>query len=479
MTEESLPQKTSTWQNRLLAPIFISCILAACQPTPSGTSSGTPWPTLDLRGASTLCADLDSAWGSDWPRAIHDIEKAHAQSGQCDGVDAGQKLYPAYYNYGASLEARGNLDAALKAYRNALAVNPHGAEAALALRKHNVFTPVAPPACPSSQISAAQAAIQPYVPQIRGGFAVASGSAFVLNGKLFHVRGINYYPARAPWRRFLTDSNVDAVGKDFDLIRAAGFNTLRIFLDYDVLFDCPGGDAAPKADAFARLDGIIVQAARHGFHLIVTLNDLPDLTAQPLYLAPETAAARTRYIVTRYAAEAAILAWDVRNEGDLDYTRSDFPASVVFDWLASTVALVHRSDPNHLTTAGWAQDGLSTARVVDVVSFHHYGDALSLGLKIAGLKSGITKPILVEELGYSTFGGDEAQQATTLQEAVSTAEAAGAGWLIWTAFDFPPDATCTPPNCPDPESGEHHFGLWHSDGSPKPAVAAIKALIGS
>jgi len=121
----------------------------------------------------------------------------------------------------------------------------------------------------------------------------------------------------------------------------------------------------------------------------------------------------------------------------------------------------------------------SVPNVVDVVSVHHYADALSLRQRLDGLKSGTSKPILVEEVGYSTFGVDEAQQASLLHDAINVAESDGAaGWLVWTAFDFSADTTCTPPNCPDPESGEHHFGLWHIDGSPKLAVATIKALTG-
>ena len=50
------------------------------------------------------------------------------------------------------------------------------------------------------------------------------------------------------------------------------------------------------------------RSAERGFHLIVTLNDLPDLTIRPLYLNPGVAAAQTAYIVSRYRDEPAILA---------------------------------------------------------------------------------------------------------------------------------------------------------------------------
>src|SRR5207249_4109765 len=106
------------------------------------------------------------------------------------------------------------------------------------------------------------------------------------------------------------------------------------------LFDCPGSGAVPRPDAFARLDAIIKLAAERGFHLIVTLNDLPDLTIRPLYLQPDVAAAQTAYVVSRYRDESAILAWDVRNEGDIDYTRGSAPSTTVLDWLAKTAAQI-------------------------------------------------------------------------------------------------------------------------------------------
>ena len=51
-----------------------------------------------------------------------------------------------------------------------------------------------------------------------------------------------------------------------------------------------------------------------------------------------------------------------------------------------------------------------------------------------------------------------------------------AGWLVWTAFDFSTDVTCLPPACPSTDNGEHHFGLWHADYTPKPAVEMLRAF---
>src|SRR5450432_2205850 len=112
-----------------LCVVLLSLILAACT---SANPAATLWPTPDLRDSQTLCAELNAAWGNDWPRTIADLEKLREQNGQCDGTDPAPKLYPAYYNYGAYLDAHGDTLNANKAYQNALVINPNGIEAAQA-----------------------------------------------------------------------------------------------------------------------------------------------------------------------------------------------------------------------------------------------------------------------------------------------------------------------------------------------------------
>ena len=143
-----------------------------------------------------------------------------------------------------------------------------------------------------------------------------------------------------------------------------------------------------------------------------------------------------------------------------------------------TAADVRALDANHPITAGWLRDEAATLPYVDFVSFHHWDDALRLRLRVAQLASETTKPILLEEVGYSTYRLDEAQQAQFMRDALQAAEFDGVvGWLIWTAFDFPLDATCLPPECPSLDNLEHHFGLWRTDYTPKPALTSVRVLM--
>jgi hypothetical protein len=315
-----------------------------------------------------------------------------------------------------------------------------------------------------------------------GGAFITLGSAgFLLNDKPFVVRGVNYYPALTPWQRF-PGTDLAVVEHDFTLLRQAHVNTIRLFVRYDPLFTCPGYDAVPDPAALNWLDAVIRLASAHGFRVILTLNHLPDLRTQPLYTGYTLP--QTEYLVSRYRDEPAILAWDLRDSGDADYTPfDDSPAPAtraqVLDWLARTAAAVRQIDPNHLITAGWAKDSEGTIPLVDFVSFQHYGDEKALRRRIAELRGYTDKPLLLIAFGFSTFAASEIDQARGLRAVAEAAEVDHlAGWLVWTMYDFPTNVTCWPEPCASLDDARHHYGLWNADGSRKLAADALDLLAG-
>lgn len=323
--------------------------------------------------------------------------------------------------------------------------------------------------------------LAPYTPSVFDTFITLHEGRFYEGDTVYTPRGLNYYPARYPWRRFLTQADLEIVNNELALLRATGFNSLRIFLWNEALFICPNSHAIPNPDTFARLDAIIQSAAGQGFRLIVTLNDLPDLTVTPLYTNPAHLQEQTRFIIERYRDEPAILAWDLRNEGDIDYGSNaalsfgaKFAPEQVLEWLRQTSTFIRDLDSNHLITAGWLHDSPSTAPYVDFISFHHWDDASRLRECIADIRAETDKPILLEEFGFSTFRVSPEEQARLITEVAQTAEAENLlGWLIWSAFDFPLGATCIEPACPSLDNAEHHFGLWYADYTPKPVIELL------
>jgi hypothetical protein len=460
------------------ALISVSGAYSATQARPVPTAP----PTLSANTEQTInqfCAEIGTAWqSSDWPRVIQGLQAVRVLDGQCSDQNSAAKLYSAYYNYGAALESTGDLSDAFAAYRQALIYNPDGREATLALIRNNALTPEPLPTCSSQQIADTQAALPPYRPAGAGGFVKASGSGFTLDEMPFVIRGVNYYPPQAPWRHFLIDSTPDEFTHDLNLIQSAGLNAIRIFLWYGGLFACPGSGIVPNVAAFARLDSLFHAAAEHGLRVLVTLNDLPDLFQHPLYTEADLPAVQTDFIVMRYLNEPAILAWDLRNEGDIDYIRGYAHRSDVSAWLDRMSVDVRAHDPNHLITAGWEEDSGVTVEDVDFVSFHHWTTADALHSRVVALRAVTKKPIVVEEIGYSAATAGETNQADYLKDALQTAEADQVGgWIVWQAFDTLPQWACNPPDCPGADSAEYHFGLWRTDGSPKPAAQAVQFVI--
>jgi Dolichyl-phosphate-mannose-protein mannosyltransferase/Cellulase (glycosyl hydrolase family 5) len=333
--------------------------------------------------------------------------------------------------------------------------------------------------CSPEAVQIARDNLPAYTPSAVADFVTLHDGGFFIGDMLYSVRGVNYYPAHYPWRRFLTQTDSETVKMELTLLRATGFNTLRIFLWNEALFACPNTNAAPVREAFLRLDDIIYTAAGQGFRLIVTLNDLADPAM--LYTNPSSLQEQTQFIVDRYRGEAAIMAWDLRNEGDIDYGSNNggsgaVPREAVLSWLASYSAFVRGEDSHHLITAGWLYDNEATADDVDFISIHHWMDTIQLETRVAAIRTQSDKPILLEEFGYSTFRVTPDQQSTMLLATIQTSSSTHLlGWLIWTAFDFPLDATCIPPACPSTDNAEHHFGLWNSDYMAKPVVQALLA----
>jgi len=465
----------------ILAILPLLALMTACAPNPpanrSGLQAATPVPTLNTTDPEALCSAVETAWDSDWPTAIRALEALKTLQAACDdATPAEQRLYTAYYAYGMLLEQRNRRDEAIQAYESALLENPSGAEAADALRRLNVYTPAPPEGCDPDEVSRALAAVPNYTPSA-GSFVGIEGQHLVLDGKVFPVYGVNYYPRDTPWRRFLTETRIESVNPELELIQGAGINTLRIFVWHEPLFTCPGNGAVPAAETFARLDAIIQAAAARGFRLIVTLNDLPDLSVYPLYDSPRHVVEQMAYIVRRYRDEPAILAWDLRNAGDLDYLEGAFERAAVLEWLTRTAILVRRADPNHLITASWRREAEASIPAVDFVSFQHFDDVGWLRQRIAELRAQTDKPILLSAVGYSTFQMDDIAQRDALQQALDAAKNNDlAGWVVWTAFDYPLTVTCTEPDCPSADSADHHFGLWNTSYFPKLSVDVIQLM---
>ena len=456
-------------------------------PTPAPTETVTGMGGLTPVSTETVvepapvesivsCADIDVNWGNNWPAVLDALEQLIAANQSCGEQSLLSQKYAAHFNYAVSLENDGDLDTAIAQYQAALVTDPTRTEALDALVRLDALPEPTPPACLSTMPPNPDPA--PVEAPDVSLFVTAQGDQLQLSGQPFKVKGVNYYPRHAPWHHFLEEADPLEMAAELDVIQQAGFNTIRVFLRYEPLFTCRPEDAIPNEATFAEVDALFQLAHERGLKMIVTLNDLPDLTFRPLYTDWPHYDAQTVYIVRRYRNELGILAWDLRNEGDLDYgvrpgDTSRFSQDEVLAWLAHISQLVRDNDPYHLITAGWWGDPTVTSPYVDILSFHHWSEADELRARIDDYRQRNDKPLMLQEVGYHSWAEapqgqrDGAGQADILGRVVGVAEERGiSGWVVWTAFDFvPPDG--------QPATYEHFFGLWRVDLAPKPALRSL------
>jgi hypothetical protein len=425
---------------------------------------------------AATCADIDANWGQNWPAVLDTLAQLVAADQSCGEEPLLSKKYAAHYIFGVALEEKDEVEPAITQYQAALSIDPQRKEALDALFRLKALPKPTPPACLST--SPPQPDPAPVATPDTSQFITVQGDQLRLNGQPFKVKGVNYYPRHAPWQRFLTEANPTEMAEELDLIKQAGFNTLRVFLWYEPLFTCQPEDAIPNETAFAMVDKLFELAGERDLKLIMTLNDLPDLIFRPLYTDFAHYDNQTVYIVRRYRNEPSLLAWDVRNEGDINHGAQSaddakFSQGEVIDWLAHISPIVRDNDPHHLVTAGWWGDPLVTEPYVDILSFHHWTDAQELETRLKTYQQKSDKPLMLQEVGYHGWAEspdeprNEQEQADRLGSVISAAEAEQlSGWIIWTAFDFVPSSG-HPPN------EEHFFGVWRTDLSPKPALEAL------
>lgn len=332
--------------------------------------------------------------------------------------------------------------------------------------------PTSPPrTCTDDEIAARLRAVPAFRPAA-GRFAVIVGQGFVVGAEPFPVRGFTY----APQAGDIFAGDLLAIEADLLRLRALGITTLRFFVPYGPLFTCAGHGAVPSAEAVARLDAVIALIGAYGLRAIPVLHHGAGTPSAPLYTTPGDTQAQTAFLVSRYRAEPAILAWDLRDAGDADY--GVYSREVVLDWLSRSAAAVRALDPRHPITAGWGTAPEDTIPFVDLVGLHHFGGAADLRQRVAGLRALTAKPLLLIAFGVSTQQVNETAQASTLRAVIRAAEGDRlAGWLLWTVYDGPPDPACGAAPCQASAEISAAFGLWRADGSPKPAVEVLAGVL--
>lgn len=341
--------------------------------------------------------------------------------------------------------------------------------------------------------------------------------------------GINYLPPEAGMA-WLRPYDPAATRAHFRRAAGAGFDSVRVFLPWD---DAQPAAGSVDAGILGHLVDTADAAGEAGIELIVTLftghmsgvNWIPAWATGPgardrrfrvvaggrvrpaeeglrnWYADPEVTAAQE--LLARSAARAlaghpAIWAWDLGNENSNCTIPPDRAAGEA--WLERMTGAIRTADPGRPITIGTHMEDLEedrclgpaeAARHCDFVCMHGYPIYAAwaegptdhrllpfLALLTRWLAEGAD--VVFEEFGLPTAPTpepppplvSEAAAAAYTARSLDALRAAGCtGALLWCFSDYDPALYDRPPL--DLAAHERSFGLWRSDGSPKPALAEV------
>ncbi|GLR19083.1 glycoside hydrolase family 2 TIM barrel-domain containing protein [Portibacter lacus] len=294
-----------------------------------------------------------------------------------------------------------------------------------------------------------------------------------INTDTINLKGINYYPQETPWDMFGDRFDKDLLLKDFMLIKEAGLNSIRIFIQYNDF-----GKAEVNPDKLAKLKIALDAAEETRLKVVVTLFDFYGDYSVLDWTLNERHAEK---IVSTFKDHKAIIAWDIKNEPNLDFENRG--EENVIAWLDNMIDLVKSVDSIHPVTIGWSniESGTILKDKVDIISFHYYENLEDLDASIAVLKAAIpNKPIVLQEFGISNysgfwkpFGSSEEDQANYHQKIQEIIAANGLQFMSWTLYDFTEIPKEVVGRLPWRKETQKHFGFINKHGERKASYKYI------
>lgn len=291
-----------------------------------------------------------------------------------------------------------------------------------------------------------------------------------------HIKGINYYPKDTPWNMFGNTFNKDTIINDFKIIKEAGLNAVRIFIQYEDF-----GKAAVKKDKLDKLKQTLNIATANNLKVVVTLFDFyGNYSVLDWTLNQQHAA----IIVAAIKDNEAILAWDIKNEPNLDFkTRGK---EMVISWLDNMITLVKSIDTKHPVTIGWSNTKSATIlkEKVDFISFHYYEALADLTSSVKSLRKEVpNKPLVMQEFGISSysgfwkpFGSSDEDQANYHKKAQELIDSNNLQFMSWTLYDFDNVPKSVVGKLPWRVNPQKKFGFINKKGKKKPSFKFIAPI---
>ena len=287
------------------------------------------------------------------------------------------------------------------------------------------------------------------------------------------IKGINYYPQKHPWDMYGTNFDPSIIADDFKRIKAIGLNTVRLFVPFEAF-----GTFETEPTKVDQLKQTLDLAEKNDLKTIITLFDfygdysLRDWTRTHRH---------AEKIVMALKDHKAVLAWDIKNEPDLDFeTRGK---TQVMAWLQQMLVEVKRCDRKHPVTIGWssAEAAKNLTEEIDFVSFHFYKEPSQFKEAFSKLRAHVPdKPIVLQEFGYSSYDGfwnaylgSEADQAEYFTKMLELVASEAVPYLFWTLYDFEAVPNAVVGSLPWRKAQQKHFGLFDTENRQKKAYQSL------
>jgi hypothetical protein len=288
-----------------------------------------------------------------------------------------------------------------------------------------------------------------------------------------NIKGINYYPQANPWNMFGDSFSKDTISKDFKIIKNAGLNSVRLFVQYEDF-----GKSDIDTNKLKQLKQTLDVANKHNLKVVLTLFDFYGDYDVMSWTLNQRHAER---IVNALKDHKALLAWDIKNEPNLDFD-SRGKANVIA-WLENMINLVKSIDPKHPITIGWSntQSASILKDKVDFISFHYYEDLDKLEDAIKDMKLSIpNKPLVLQEFGlssysglWSPFGNSDDDQADYHKDIQTIFAETDIQFMSWTLYDFNEVPKAVVGSLPWHNAPQKYFGFIDKSGNKKPAFKYI------
>ena len=287
---------------------------------------------------------------------------------------------------------------------------------------------------------------------------------------LSKIKGLNYYPQDSPWDTFGNRFNEKVISSDFRIIRDMGLNTVRIFIPYSDF-----GEARVNEDRLAKVRTLLDAADKESLKVVITLFDFYGDYSVANWTATF---AHAEKLVTTLKDHPSLLAWDLKNEPDLDFGSRG--KENVMAWLNELALRIKKWDGVHPITIGWSspEAAVNMAEVVDFVSFHYYREISGFIPSYQKLRNAIPKDktAVLQEYGRSSYSGvwnaflnSEDKQAAYYEEFQPILEKAEIPFLFWTLYDFEGVPSSVVGKRPWRREPQRYFGCLDLAGKPKKA----------